>query len=89
VGYTFFTQGFKNLFLLHPNMDSWWPSGTTASYVYSIANMINGNHMHLYLKVWDDHHAGHAGQVHCRRNPRKKTGAAIKKLMNWPRRLHG
>jgi len=80
-GYTFFTQGFKNLFLLHPNMDSLVAVGTTASYVYSIANMINGNHMHLYFEG--------VGTIitlvmlgkYMEAKSKEKTGAAIKKLM--------
>ena len=39
-GYTFFTKGFFNLFKLQPNMDSLVATGATASFVYSLVNLI-------------------------------------------------
>ncbi|MCH3920047.1 MAG: copper-translocating P-type ATPase [Sphaerochaeta sp.] len=62
-------------------MDSLVAVGTTASYVYSIANMINGNHMHLYFEG--------VGTIitlvmlgkYMEAKSKEKTGAAIKKLM--------
>jgi len=80
-GYTFFTQGYKNLFLLHPNMDSLVAVGTTASYVYSAANMFRGEHMHLYFEG--------VGTIitlvmlgkYMEAKSKDKTGAAIRKLM--------
>ncbi|MFA7168886.1 MAG: heavy metal translocating P-type ATPase [Sphaerochaetaceae bacterium] len=80
-GYTFFTLGYKNLFLLHPNMDSLVAVGTTASYLYSIANMIKGEHMHLYFEG--------VGTIitlvmlgkYMEAKSKDKTGTAIRKLM--------
>jgi len=80
-GYTFFTQGYKNLFLLHPNMDSLVAVGTTASYVYSAANMFRGEHMHLYFEG--------VGTIitlvmlgkYMEAKSKDKTGVAIRKLM--------
>ncbi|MFA7118314.1 MAG: cation transporter, partial [Sphaerochaetaceae bacterium] len=48
-GYTFYTKGYKNLFLLHPNMDSLVAVGTSASYLYSLYNLLKGNETHLYF----------------------------------------
>lgn len=39
-GYTFFTKGFFNLLKLQPNMDSLVATGATASFVYSLVNLI-------------------------------------------------
>lgn len=39
-GYSFFTKGFFNLFKLQPNMDSLVATGATASFVYSLVNLI-------------------------------------------------
>jgi Cu+-exporting ATPase len=47
-GYRFYTVGFKNLFLLSPNMDSLIAVGTSAAVIYSIYNLFRiagGNHM--------------------------------------------
>jgi len=40
-GYSFFTKGFYNLFKLHPNMDSLVATGATASFIYSLVNLIH------------------------------------------------
>ncbi len=48
MGYKFYTKGFKNLFLLRPNMDSLVAIGTSAAFLYSMYStyrVINGDHM--------------------------------------------
>lgn len=50
-GYTFFTRGFGNLFRLRPNMDSLVALGTTASFLFSLYNLLTGNlHHSLYFE---------------------------------------
>ena len=50
-GYTFFTRGFGNIFRLRPNMDSLVAMGTTASFLFSLYNVITGNmHHNLYFE---------------------------------------
>lgn len=39
-GYTFFTKGFANLFRLAPNMDSLVAVGTSASFLFSVWNLL-------------------------------------------------
>ncbi len=50
-GYKFFTSGFKNLVLLHPNMDSLVAIGTSSALLYSIYNTV--------LVFLGNHHAAH------------------------------
>ncbi len=48
IGYKFYIKGFKNLFLLRPNMDSLVAMGTSAAFIYSMYStyrVINGDHM--------------------------------------------
>ncbi len=44
INFHYFTSGFKNLFKLHPNMDSLIAIGATTAFIYSIINFAN-----LYL----------------------------------------
>lgn len=50
VNYKFFTNGFKALFKLNPNMDSLVAIGSGASLVYSIISMIFFEKGHLYFE---------------------------------------
>ncbi len=50
-GYPFFIRGFKNLFRLHPNMDTLVALGCTASFLFSIYGLAtaDASHMHHVL----------------------------------------
>lgn len=58
VGYQFYTHGYKNLFRLHPNMDSLVAVGTSAAFLYGLYLVIdlaiNSSHTdnvhHLYFE---------------------------------------
>lgn len=50
INFKFFTNGFKSLFKLNPNMDSLVAIGSGASLVYSIVSMIFFEHGHLYFE---------------------------------------
>ena len=41
INFHYFTSGFKNLFKLHPNMDSLIAIGATTAFIYSIINFAN------------------------------------------------
>lgn len=87
VGSKFYTRGIKNLFKLHPNMDSLIAIGTLSAYLYSIFStylIYKGHHeatMHLYFES--------AGVVvslvflgkYLEERSKEKTSQAIKKLM--------
>ncbi|AEC01600.1 heavy metal translocating P-type ATPase [Parasphaerochaeta coccoides] len=50
-GYTFFTKGFANLFRLNPNMDSLVAVGTSASFLFSVWNLLlipQGGHLMVH-----------------------------------------
>lgn len=50
INFKFFTNGFKSLFKLNPNMDSLVAIGSGASLIYSIVSMIFFEHGHLYFE---------------------------------------
>jgi len=50
INYKYFTNGFKLLFRLHPNMDSLVALGCTASVVYSVFMLFHDMHEMLYFE---------------------------------------
>lgn len=50
VNYKFFTNGFKSLIKLNPNMDSLVAIGSGASFIYSIISLILFDNGHLYFE---------------------------------------
>lgn len=80
-GRKFFINGFRALFKGHPNMDSLVATGSTASFVYSLFNLVN-NRPNLYF----DGVAMIITLVMVGKNielkSRRKAGDSIKSLMN-------
>ena len=50
VNYKYFTNGFKSLFKLDPNMDSLIAVGSGASFIYSLASLIFFTNQHYYFE---------------------------------------
>lgn len=48
-GYTFYTRGFRSLFKGHPNMDSLVAVASSASFIFSLVNLIKGS-SNLYFE---------------------------------------
>ncbi len=90
-GYTFFTKGFFNLVKLQPNMDSLVATGATASFVYSLVNLIQ-NTQHLAMGHSMSHNYYFEGVAtiitlvmvgkHIELRSRRKAGDSIKSLMS-------
>ena len=90
-GYTFFTKGFFNLIRLQPNMDSLVATGATASFVYSLVNLIQST-QHLAMGQTMTHQYYFEGVAtiitlvmvgkHIELRSRRKAGDSIKSLMN-------
>ena len=90
-GYMFFTKGFFNLIRLQPNMDSLVATGATASFVYSLVNLIQ-NTQHLAMGHTMTHQYYFEGVAtiitlvmvgkHIELRSRRKAGDSIKSLMN-------
>ena len=90
-GYTFFTKGFYNLVKLQPNMDSLVATGATASFIYSLVNLIQ-NTQHLAMGHTMSHNYYFEGVAtiitlvmvgkHIELRSRRKAGDSIKSLMS-------
>ncbi len=90
-GYSFFTKGFFNLVRLQPNMDSLVATGATASFVYSLVNLIQ-NTQHMAMGHTMNHQYYFEGVAmiitlvmvgkHIELRSRRKAGDSIKSLMN-------
>ncbi len=90
-GYSFFTKGFFNLVRLQPNMDSLVATGATASFVYSLVNLIQ-NTQHMAMGHATSHQYYFEGVAmiitlvmvgkHIELRSRRKAGDSIKSLMN-------
>ena len=90
-GYTFFTKGFFNLIKLQPNMDSLVATGATASFIYSLVNLIQ-NTQHLAMGHAMSHNYYFEGVAtiitlvmvgkHIELRSRRKAGDSIKSLMS-------
>lgn len=90
-GYSFFTKGFFNLVKLQPNMDSLVATGATASFVYSLVNLIQ-NTQHMAMGHTMNHQYYFEGVAmiitlvmvgkHIELRSRRKAGDSIKSLMN-------
>ena len=90
-GYSFFTKGFFNLFTRQPNMDSLVATGSTASFVYSLVNLIQ-NTQHIAMGHSMNHQYYFEGVAmiitlvmvgkHIELKSRRKAGDSIKSLMN-------
>ena len=90
-GYTFFTKGFFNLVKLQPNMDSLVATGATASFIYSLVNLIQ-NTQHMAMRHAMSHNYYFEGVAtiitlvmvgkHIELRSRRKAGDSIKSLMS-------
>lgn len=90
-GYSFFTKGFFNLVRLQPNMDSLVATGATASFVYSLVNLIQ-NTQHMAMGHTTSHQYYFEGVAmiitlvmvgkHIELRSRRKAGDSIKSLMS-------
>ena len=90
-GYTFFSKGFFNLVKLQPNMDSLVATGATASFVYSLVNLIE-NTQHAAMGHAMSHNYYFEGVAmiitlvmvgkHIELRSRRKAGDSIKSLMS-------
>lgn len=90
-GYSFFTKGFFNLVKLQPNMDSLVATGATASFVYSLVNLIqNTQHMAMGHTMSHQYYFEGVAMIitlvmvgkHIELRSRRKAGDSIKSLMN-------
>ncbi len=90
-GYTFFTKGFFNLVRLQPNMDSLVATGATASFIYSLVNLIqNTQHMAMGHTMSHNYYFEGVAMIitlvmvgkHIELRSRRKAGDSIKSLMN-------
>ena len=90
-GYSFFTKGFFNLVKLQPNMDSLVATGATASFVYSLVNLIqNTNHMAMGHAMNHQYYFEGVAMIitlvmvgkHIELRSRRKAGDSIKSLMS-------
>lgn len=90
-GYSFFTKGFFNLVKLQPNMDSLVATGATASFVYSLVNLIqNTQHMAMGHAMSHQYYFEGVAMIitlvmvgkHIELRSRRKAGNSIKSLMN-------
>ncbi len=89
-GYSFFTKGFFNLFTRQPNMDSLVATGSTASFVYSLVNLIqNTQHMAMGHSMSHQYYFEGVAMIitlvmvgkHIELKSRRKAGDSIKSLM--------
>lgn len=80
-GSSFFTNGFKNLFKGHPNMDSLIACGSTASFLFSLYNMGIGNTQFYFDGVATIITLVMVGK-HVELKNRRKAGDAIRMLMD-------
>ena len=90
-GYTFFTKGFFNLIKLQPNMDSLVATGATASFIYSLVNLIqNTQHMAMGHAMSHNYYFEGVATIitlvmvgkHIELRSRRKAGDSIKSLMS-------
>ena len=90
-GYTFFTKGFFNLIRLQPNMDSLVATGATASFVYSLVNLIQSTqHMAMGQTMTHQYYFEGVATIitlvmvgkHIELRSRRKAGDSIKSLMS-------
>lgn len=81
-GYTFFTNGFRNLFKGHPNMDSLVAVGSTASFIFSLVNLIFTDSAYYYFEGVATIIALVMLGKNIELKSRRKAGDSIRELMN-------
>ncbi|MCQ2398765.1 MAG: cadmium-translocating P-type ATPase, partial [Sphaerochaetaceae bacterium] len=80
-GYTFFTGGFYNLFKGHPNMDSLVACGCSASFIYSLYNLIFTSSGQFYFEGTATIITLVTVGKHIELKARRKAGDSIRALM--------
>ncbi len=81
-GYSFFTNGFLNLFKGHPNMDSLVAVGSTSSFIFSLINLLFTDSNYYYFEGVATIIALVMLGKNIELKSRRKAGDSIRELMN-------